>query len=525
MEAVIQGAKNSAISQGINVTLGLQDKFSWAAVAAAGVGSGVGYKVGNMVGARPLMGEGSSRDWGNIGRNLVASGASAIASAAARSLVEGSDFKNNLRAAWPGAIGGTIAAAIAGEMGIDVVAKPKQEDPGDGVGTVEPIKLPPGKPIDFPKAPTLLSLALGGDFKQSPQEITARIKAFNALVGDDGPKIQFGFDTISGSIIGNGNSTYIETTDSVTGVDTGRVYFEGIGAGANSTTHSTWFVLPGESTAIRLISNEAGWAFYRGGDVPFNSIGMRVRFEPVAASTNTGAVPTPTLRDQHTAHRQEYLRVSAVNDVQLMQIMGATVAAGAALAAGMFAAPAIAASPGSSTVALDVASGFVPGMEAAGYLSAAGPLALAAHRTGAFENIGEMALLAGGKAAENVGASSAANGVRLGHQLLAEEVANGHALAKHLAGGEFAPLGIRTKAQFQNFVEGIVSNPATPTRYASDGTKYFLDESTRTIVISGSRGEATAFRPDYGVGWKNYLNSQVPRNARLPGYDPVPGGR
>lgn len=86
-------------------------------------------------------------------------------------------------------------------------------------------------------------------------------------------------------------------------------------------------------------------------------------------------------------------------------------------------------------------------------------------------------------------------------------------------------MGIRTKAQFQNFVEGIVSNPATPTRYASDGTKYFLDESTRTIVISGSRGEATAFRPDYGVGWENYLNSQVPRNARLPGYDPVPGGR
>jgi hypothetical protein len=195
------------------------------------------------------------------------------------------------------------------------------------------------------------------------------------------------------------------------GVDTGRVYFEGIGAGANSTTHSTWFVLPGESTAIRLISNEAGWAFYRGGDVPFNSIGMRVRFEPVAASTNTGAVPTPTLRDQHTAHRQEYLRVSAINDVQLMQIMGATAAAGAALAAGMFAAPVIAANPGSSTVALDVAGGFVPGMEAAGAVSAAGPLALAAHRTGAFEDIGEVASLIGGKAVEGLGGIRTAEGI------------------------------------------------------------------------------------------------------------------
>lgn len=130
-----------------------------------------------------------------------------------------------------------------------------------------------------------------------------------------------------------------------------------------------------------------------------------------------------------------------------------------------------------------------------------------------------------GVAAEGIGARSAASGSRLNSQLIAEEVANGHALSKHVANGEFVPLGIRTKGQFQNVVEEIVSNPATPKRYATDGTTYYLDEGTRTIVIRGQRGEATAFRPDYGIGWDEYLNSQVPRNARMPGYEPAPGGR
>jgi hypothetical protein len=111
-------------------------------------------------------------------------------------------------------------------------------------------------------------------------------------------------------------------------------------------------------------------------------------------------------------------------------------------------------------------------------------------------------------------------------QLIAEEVAQGHAFEKHVVErGEFSSLGIRTREQFQSHVEGIVNNPEIPKRYAVDGTTYYLDESTRTIVIQGQRGEATAFRPDYGVGWDNYLELQVPRNIQPPTYDPVPSGR
>lgn len=77
---------------------------------------------------------------------------------------------------------------------------------------------------------------------------------------------------------------------------------------------------------------------------------------------------------------------------------------------------------------------------------------------------------------------------------------------------EFADLGISTKNQFQDFVESIVSNPAVDRRQSVDGTMYYLDSSTKTIVIRGQRGEATAFRPDQGgVGWDNYIKSQVPK--------------
>lgn len=113
------------------------------------------------------------------------------------------------------------------------------------------------------------------------------------------------------------------------------------------------------------------------------------------------------------------------------------------------------------------------------------------------------------------GGADAVSGSKLNSQLIAQEVAYGHAFDKH--GAEFSSVGVRTKNQFFSFIEDIVSNPATEVRYAKDGTAYYLDYSTRTVVIRGRRGEATAFRPDYGsqaVGWDKYLESQVPNNRK-----------
>ncbi|MBY0563044.1 MAG: LysM peptidoglycan-binding domain-containing protein [Hyphomonadaceae bacterium] len=93
--ALRQGVAN-AITQGIGVATGLQRNFSWAGVAAAAVGSYASARAP----AGPL--------------NIVRSGASLIADAATRSLIEGSDFGDNVLAALPNVIGQTIGEAIAG---------------------------------------------------------------------------------------------------------------------------------------------------------------------------------------------------------------------------------------------------------------------------------------------------------------------------------------------------------------------------------------------------------------------------
>jgi hypothetical protein len=130
-------------------------------------------------------------------------------------------------------------------------------------------------------------------------------------------------------------------------------------------------------------------------------------------------------------------------------------------------------------------------------------------------DVAEIGVAAPGirRGTSDIAADSVITRGKLHSQLLAEEVANGHAFQKHVVERrEFADLGISTKDQFRGFVERIVSNPAVERRRAIDGTVYYLDGSTKTIVIRGQRGEATAFRPDKGgVGWDNYIKTQVPQ--------------
>uniref|UniRef100_UPI0037C0612F scabin-related ADP-ribosyltransferase n=1 Tax=Aquidulcibacter sp. TaxID=2052990 RepID=UPI0037C0612F len=105
IRAAAQGAATSAISQGIGVALGLQDKFSWAAVAAAGVGSAVGSAVGGTGFARGLMASGRLEQ--AAGR-LLSGTAAVIASAATRSAIDGSDFNDGVRAAMPDMLGAVL---------------------------------------------------------------------------------------------------------------------------------------------------------------------------------------------------------------------------------------------------------------------------------------------------------------------------------------------------------------------------------------------------------------------------------
>lgn len=103
---VARAALSSALTQGIGVASGLQRKFSWAEVAAAGVSAGVGSAL-NVPGISD-----TNRSIGAYAANLGAAGASLIASAATRSLVEGSNFGDNILAGLPNVIGQTIGNAI-----------------------------------------------------------------------------------------------------------------------------------------------------------------------------------------------------------------------------------------------------------------------------------------------------------------------------------------------------------------------------------------------------------------------------
>ena len=113
-------------------------------------------------------------------------------------------------------------------------------------------------------------------------------------------------------------------------------------------------------------------------------------------------------------------------------------------------------------------------------------------------------------------ARSAINAPKLNSQLSAQEIANGHAFDKHvLQRGEFDTLDIKTREQFEQHVESVINNP-TDVRYYSDGRVVYLDSTTRTVVIRNpGKGESTAFRPDYDIGWDKYIKT-LPKSQTPP---------
>jgi YD repeat-containing protein len=117
-----QGALINAVTQGIGVATGLQNKFSFAGVAAAGITRGVG---GLMV-QHGMFDLGAGDTVNNIANGIVSGMAAGIAGAAARSLITGTDFGDNIMAVLPDVIGNTIGGvlgqALDDAFGRDVTA-------------------------------------------------------------------------------------------------------------------------------------------------------------------------------------------------------------------------------------------------------------------------------------------------------------------------------------------------------------------------------------------------------------------
>lgn len=111
VQAAAKAVSTNVSTQLIGTALGLQKEFSWAGVAAAGVAAGVGHAVGRSLPGAAVGGNRAT--WYN---NAASGTASAIASGAVRSLIEGSNFGDNVMAALPDVIGQTIGEAIAGSM-------------------------------------------------------------------------------------------------------------------------------------------------------------------------------------------------------------------------------------------------------------------------------------------------------------------------------------------------------------------------------------------------------------------------
>jgi YD repeat-containing protein len=122
--AIARGALGNAFTQGLSIATGLQDKFSFAGVAAAGIAAGVGSALGGAL--DPISGGKSpDRSLGNIAAHSGRATASLLASAATRSALEGSSFGANIKAGLPDVLAQTLvdsAVGLAGRGGSSVRA-------------------------------------------------------------------------------------------------------------------------------------------------------------------------------------------------------------------------------------------------------------------------------------------------------------------------------------------------------------------------------------------------------------------
>ena len=120
LAAGLRGATTSALTQGIGLITGLQDKFNWAGVAAAGVGAAAGQAVSGLASdAGHGFAEGLGLTDGAYERvaagvaNALSGAARAIANAATRSAIEGTSFRDNIIKAIPDVVAGTLQAMVA----------------------------------------------------------------------------------------------------------------------------------------------------------------------------------------------------------------------------------------------------------------------------------------------------------------------------------------------------------------------------------------------------------------------------
>ncbi|MFT3727122.1 MAG: hypothetical protein QM759_04795 [Terricaulis sp.] len=121
-------AVNNAATQGLAMAVGAQSKFSWSSVAAAGVGAVVGDYVSTKFGpglTNALAGNPASSNYklnlanATLATQSIVDMSNLMTNAATRSLIDGTDFGDNVMAALPDVIGQTIGNAVAGRIAVN----------------------------------------------------------------------------------------------------------------------------------------------------------------------------------------------------------------------------------------------------------------------------------------------------------------------------------------------------------------------------------------------------------------------
>ena len=159
LSGAVRGALGNALTQGIAVATRLQRKFDFAGVAVGAAVGGVTAGLGKTLD----IDWGGGFSFGNMGEQLIASGAGAIAGAAMRSVLTGSSFGDNIIASLPDVIGSTIGSAFAGAVtgrpaaakGNDFSGKPAQAN---------------GKPIQLARLDSFRTVKGGGSQDGGPYD-------------------------------------------------------------------------------------------------------------------------------------------------------------------------------------------------------------------------------------------------------------------------------------------------------------------------------------------------------------------
>jgi hypothetical protein len=135
---VVRGALGNAITQGVATATGLQDKFDWTGVAVGGVvGGAIGVAnrtmAANGIGAVNGTPQARARTIGNYANQGLSGAAGALAGAATRSLLTGTDFGDNIAATLPDVIANTIGNIVAGGIAAESAARRADKAAAQGV--------------------------------------------------------------------------------------------------------------------------------------------------------------------------------------------------------------------------------------------------------------------------------------------------------------------------------------------------------------------------------------------------------